>query len=52
MIKAEGRELKTYVETQYLGLRIQIVSLFLYKGPLGDMAIQSYEYHKVPRPRK
>ena len=30
---------------------LQIVSLFLYIGTLGEMAIQS-EYHIVQRPRK
>ena len=44
--------LKTYVERQYFGLGIQIVSLFLYTGTLGEMAIQSCESHIVPRARK
>ena len=30
---------------QYFGLGIQIVSLFLYIGNLGEKAIQSSEYH-------
>ena len=36
---------------QYFVLGIQIVSLFLYIGTLGEKAIQSCEYHIVPRPR-
>ena len=44
--------LKTYVERQYFGLGIQTVSIFLYIGTLGDMAIQNCQYHIVPRPRK
>ena len=31
---------------------IQNVSLFLYIGTLGEIALQNYEYHIVPRPRK
>ena len=46
------KNLKTDVERQYFELGIQIVSLFLYIGTLGEMAIQSCEYHIVPRPRK
>ena len=38
------------VYRQYFGLGIQIVSLFLYIGTLGEKAIQSGEYHIVPRP--
>ena len=36
---------KAYVERKYLGLGIQIISLFLYKETLGGIAIQSYEHH-------
>ena len=36
---------KTYVERQYFGLGVQIVTLFLYIGTLGEMTIQSCEYH-------
>ena len=31
---------------------IQNVSLFLYIGTLGEIALQNCEYHIVPRPRK
>ena len=44
--------LKTYVERQSFALGIQIISLFLYIGTIGEMAIQSCEYHIVPQPRK
>ena len=37
---------------QYFGLGIQIVSLCLYLDSLGEMTIQRYEYHIVPRPHK
>ena len=43
--------LKAYVKRQYIGQGIQIVSLFLYMGTLGEMAIQICECHKVPGPR-
>ena len=40
------------VSWQYFGLGIQIVLLFLYIGTLGEKAIESCEYHIVPRPCK
>ena len=43
---------KTYVERQYFGLGVQIVTLFLYIGTLGEMTIQSCEYHIAPMPCK
>ena len=38
-------KLTTYVERQYFGRGIQIVSITFYIGTLGDMAIKSCEYH-------
>ena len=43
---------KKFFARQYFELGIQIVSLFLYTGNLGEMAIQSCAYHIVPLPRK
>ena len=43
---------KNFFARQFFELGIQIVSLFLYTGNLGEMAIQSCAYHIVPLPRK
>ena len=46
-------KLKTCFQRQYFELGIQIVSLLVYSGTLGEKAIQSCdEYHMVQRPRK
>ena len=49
--------LKTYIERQYFGLGIQIVSLMYnvhrnFWRYVQYMAIQSWEYHIVPRLRQ
>ena len=40
------------IKTILWTIGIQTFSLFLYIGTLGEKAIQSYEYHIVPRPCK
>ena len=38
------------IKTILWTIGIETFSLFLYIGTLGEKAIQSYEYHIVPRP--